>query len=318
MDAYRFQIIQKTDTIDFVKIGEDLLTPKPVILFCQGSLPIPLVIELENDERYMTTVSNFDYQKISEKYHIVLISAPFTPLIAKAQSLNDQYAYVTDTSNKHSYSTRYLAANYMEKYVERGSRVIDYIVRQAWVKDHPVYIVGHSQGAKIAVKIAVANDYIAALGFLSGNPLGRTDQFVRELRLKALKREIGEDDAQKKINDVYKWRNTMNENPERPSLRGEDSPRTVISFSEPVLTDLIQLHIPVFIGYGTRDIGALYCDLLPIDFIRNKKSNYVHFPYPGLEHNFMEVDDSDNVIVEKCHWDQVMHDFVSWLETLEL
>ena len=67
LDACSFSIYNATDTIQFLKINRDLGTPKPTIVFFQGSLPIPLVIKFEDNDFWITSINNFDYKKISQK-----------------------------------------------------------------------------------------------------------------------------------------------------------------------------------------------------------------------------------------------------------
>ena len=44
VDARLFTIVHKGDTINFLKVDTCLTKKKPTILFCQGSMPIPMVI----------------------------------------------------------------------------------------------------------------------------------------------------------------------------------------------------------------------------------------------------------------------------------
>src|SRR5690554_7531599 len=45
-----FQIKSKKDTIDFVIADTNLNVTKPLLLFCQGSLPKPLFIDFRSEE----------------------------------------------------------------------------------------------------------------------------------------------------------------------------------------------------------------------------------------------------------------------------
>ena len=227
--------------------------------------------------------------------------------------MNHQYAYITDKNHEHSYPQAYLNDNYQEKYVERGNAVIEYLLQQKWVDKERIIAMGHSQGAKVATKITSENNHISALGFFSGNPMGRIEQFIRQYRLLEQKGELSPENAQEAINGIYDWWKWANEHIDVPSENGEDSPRTTISFSAPVLPDLLKITVPIYIAYGTEDIGASNCDLLPIDFIRAGKTNYKLVPYLGLEHNYSELDSTGKPDYDKCHWDQVMNDFVDWL-----
>ena len=45
--AIHFQLEELTDTIDFIIVDTVLIEKKPIFLFCQGSLPLPLFIDYE-------------------------------------------------------------------------------------------------------------------------------------------------------------------------------------------------------------------------------------------------------------------------------
>lgn len=311
--AVSFFIVNNNEKIEFIKLNEDLDTPKPTIIFFQGSLPVPLVIDLNDGNRIITGINNFDYNKIVDKFNLVLISQPHIPLIAKEDNLNHQFAYIIDRKNEHSYPQTYLNDNYLDKHVERGNTVVEYLLQQKWVDKEHIIVLGHSQGAKIATKIALENNHISALGFLSGNPIGRIDQFIRQSRLLELKGVISPEKSQEEINKTYDWWKWMNEHANFPSQNGEDSPRTLISFSTSVLPDLLKITVPIYIAYGTKDIVSSYCDLLPLDFVRAGKTNYKLVPYLGLEHNYFEVDSTGKPDYDKCHWELVMNNFIDWL-----
>lgn len=316
LDIYSFNVVYEKDTIRFLKV-KDIGTIKPVLVFCQGSLPIPLIIEFSDGEKIITGINNFDYQKISEKYHIIIISPPSIPIIANEADLNNQYAYIQNKNDEHSYPVNFTTNNYLEKHIERLNAVINYLVKQSWVDKTNILLVGHSQGAKIAARTASQNKNVSALGFLSGDPIGRVAQFIMRAKFLEIKGDVSKEQKQERINELYEWWEQSNKNINRPSGNGEDSPRNIVSFSTPIINDLTTLSIPVFVAYGTEDIAAWYCDLLPIDFIREGKSNYKVKPYIGLDHNFMEVDSLGKPIYEKCYWNLVMEDFIKWIENMK-
>ncbi|MDP3913879.1 MAG: hypothetical protein Q8R96_09095 [Bacteroidota bacterium] len=315
LDACSFSICNESDTIQFIKINRDLGTPKPTVVFFQGSLPIPLVIKFSDDDLMIPSINNFDYKKIAQKYNIVIISMPGVPLIAGGEKLNNQFAFITDKKNEHSFPKRYIENDYFEKYVERGNTVINFLVKQSWVDKKRLILVGHSQGARIAAGIAAHNHDVAVLGFLSGDPLGRITQYIRKVRWMERMGKLPEVQAQDKINEIYNWWKELNANLRETSISEQDNPRTIISFSKSMITNLVTTSIPIYIAYGTKDVNAEYCDLLPIDFIQAGKQNYKISPFLGLEHNFMEVDSIGNPIPERCHWDRVINDFLNWEES---
>ncbi len=60
--AKLYSIITPKDTINFIKFDTDTTTTKPTILFCQGSLPIPLIVTDNKGKSFVTSINNFDYK----------------------------------------------------------------------------------------------------------------------------------------------------------------------------------------------------------------------------------------------------------------
>jgi hypothetical protein len=49
-EAIHFSLKQKNDTIDFIVVDTKIDVKKPIFLFCQGSLPMPLFVKPEKEE----------------------------------------------------------------------------------------------------------------------------------------------------------------------------------------------------------------------------------------------------------------------------
>lgn len=310
----QFSIKTKNDTIEFILPNGNIDTIKPVLLFCQGSLPIPLIIALPNGQKIIASLNNFDYKKISNEYHLVVISAPKTPAVVGLQNLNKQYCFVPDTSKQNIYSSLYINNNYLGNYTARTKKVIDYLYKQKWVDKERIYVLGHSQGSKVAIEASINNKKVTKIGYLSGNPLGRIDQLIREQRESCKSGKISIEESQREIQRIYKMWETINSNPNSNSTAYGDPNRAWTSFSKPILDKMLKLKQPLFVGYGTSDITASFCDLLPIYFLSSGKINFEHKPYLGLEHNFFEVDKYGGINYYKCHWQEVMNDFDKWLK----
>ena len=98
----------KKDDIDILiksKKGEENI-PKPIFFFCQGSLPIPLIKYHGNDSY---GVFPFNPDSLSIKYHLVIASKPFIPVIADYTTLSPNFSLI-DSSGKFpkEYSDRNL------------------------------------------------------------------------------------------------------------------------------------------------------------------------------------------------------------------
>ena len=315
-DTKLYSIISKNDTINFIRVAKNTAQCKPTILFCQGSLPIPLIIIRDN--KASLSAFNFDYKKLILKYNIIIISKPNTPIVADVSTLID-YCYVPDISSPNEFDQQYLDNNYLEKYIERGNDVIKFLQNQTWVDKEKIILLGHSEGASVATRLAEQNPFIHALGYFSGNPDGRFVQYIREERLRASKGVISAEEAQKNIEQKYEfWKDICraeNENGVLP--KGGDPWFTWKSFSCPNRDILPQLKMPVFITYGTEDSGAIGCDLLPIYFELEGNYNYKIRAWINCGHNFEPIRSDGSSDYENMHWQEVVDEFIEWVESFD-
>ena len=121
-----FQIIYKGDTVDILiksKKGEEQKV-KPLFLFCQGSLPQPLI---KHDENGVYGVFAFNPDSLTSDYHIAIIGKPYVPLIGEKKFLGHNFTYVDSTG---SYPKKYLERNLLDYYVNRNIEVIRYLQKQ--------------------------------------------------------------------------------------------------------------------------------------------------------------------------------------------
>ena len=310
-----FSLVEKGDTISFLKTDTCLTKKKPTILFCQGSMPIPMVIV--DSKGPFIPYFNFDYRKLSDRYNIIVISMPHTPTQVKSDHLNKKYEYITDTIDQHSYDPLYLRDNYLEKYVERAEKVIDFLKKQKWVDITKIAVFGHSQGSYIAAKLAARNKSIKALGYSGGNPDGRFTQYIRSVRRAVLTKKISAQEAQNSINDIYETWSFYCKGIDKDSI-GIDNVKSWKSFTYSAREELAKMKTPIYVAYGAEDLEhAESCDLLPIYFERAGKTNYKMMPLVGCGHNFEEISPEGMPNWDKMHWDDVMNGFIEWWESLK-
>ncbi|MFK7786303.1 MAG: alpha/beta hydrolase [Crocinitomicaceae bacterium] len=308
-DYSHFEIKLKKDTIDFVIADTSLSETKPVLLFCQGSQPIPLFIDAGEKGIRPLALSNFDLNKMKEQYHVVVISMPKTPIAPSFDKVNRSYSYVLDSSDERSYDPAFHEADYMENYVKRANRVIKFLLKQKWVDQSELVIAGHSQGSRIAVGIAHSNKKVTKLGLFGYNPMRRVDQLIWKYRKLAVRGEITWEEADSLQQNIYEfYKQILNDDilEEKPSLKSWRS------FSVSSITQLSNLEIPVYIAFGSRDGVAEYCDVLPLHFAEEGKTNYVIKRYPNLEHNFFPLDKNLQPDYANGKWAEVMNSFIEW------
>ena len=85
---------------------------------------------------------------------------------------------------------------------------------------------------------------------------------------------------------------------------------------QPIL-DLFKIKVPLLMIYGTADIGAIGCRLLPL-FLVDTDVKYVLKAYPNYEHNYFLVKDNGERILEEYHFDKVFNDVLKWFNETDI
>jgi hypothetical protein len=307
LDIFQYTINNNQDSIQYIKIGTDITTVKPTIIFLQGSLPVPLVIDFK-DFKHVNIP--FKYEEFLTDFHLVEISMPQTPIEAEIKNLNNQYCFVTDTSKENSFRKEYLKDNFLSNYVLRTNKVIADLLEKEWVNKDQIHLVGHSQGAKIAAVVASQNTSVTTVSLLGFNAYGRFDENIRRERSKMRHNQITGEEYLNNLDYHYQKWEEINQKPNEY----ESGNLNWTTFSIDYIPHLLKIRVPIFVGFGTEDISAENCDLLPIVFIENKKSNLTIKPYVGLEHNFFKIKDRKPDYQSGGYWTEVMKDIKIWIK----
>ncbi len=312
LNATIYRLQSPADTIIFIKADTNTTCKKPTLLFCQGSLPVPLVIYYRNYGPQFSFF-NFDYRKLSDKYNLIAISMPHTPPILADSRLNPDGTYSPDSTLPSVFDPAYTNDNYLEKYVQRANQVISYVLSQPWADPEALYIIGHSQGASVGVQIAQTNNKVKALAYLSGDPDGRFTQKVKNIRKLVYQKKMTSQEAQEQLNGLYDWWKKICVNEQLEGNSG-DTPLTWQSFSWSLRNVLVNLKIPVFMAYGTEDIAGSSCELMPVYFELNRKTDYKIYPVVGCGHNFEEFTPDGKPDYKNMHWQEVIEHFIKYIE----
>ena len=309
-ESTTFQLTSRDENIDFIVFDTKLETKKPIFLWCQGSLPYPLYVNSKEGIWLIGGgITNFDIENITKNYYLVIISMPKTPLVAEESQINDSYWYFGHSKDKNIPTEEFQKADFLENYTNRAIKVLKFLHKQKWVDNSRLIVAGHSQGSKVATKIAKNYKAVTKLGLFGANPFGRIDQNIRESRKDAENKKISWEKADKEIEEEYEiYRNANN----RQKVRANVNLIAWKSFSEPLIDDWLEIEKPIYLAYGTNDIASDLCDLVPLYFIRNHKTNLTYKRYLNLEHNFFEVDEDGRAKHDKPHWKEVMNSFVEW------
>jgi dienelactone hydrolase len=295
----------KEDNVDiliFSKRGEENIT-KPLFFFCQGSLPTPLIIYDENGA-YGTFP--FNPKSLSEKYHLVIVSKPYVPVMVNVTALQPNFTYI-DSSGNHpkEYSDR----NLISYYVQRNLEIIKYLQKQKWVSSEQLVVAGHSEGSSVAAKMASESKKITHLIYSGGNPLGRILNIIagdRAIESNTDSTRFGER-MMRYWERVVKNKNCMD------ASHG-DTDKTTFDFSyPPPIKHLEKLKIPVLVTFGTKDAGTPFNDYLQVETIRQGKRNFTFKAYIGTEHNFFPLTEDGETDYSIFNWDKVADDWLDWL-----
>jgi dienelactone hydrolase len=294
----------KSDDIDILiksKKGEENVR-KPLFFFCQGSLPIPLIIYQGKD---VFGTFPFNPDSISNKYHLVIVSKPYIPLLADLSNLKPDFTYVDSTGK---FPKEYSDRNLLSYYVPRNIALIKYLQQQNWVSKEKLVVAGHSEGSTIAVKMTSELNDVTHLIYSGGNPMGRILSIIEQSRAYETDTDstkYGEDNLNYWA-DIVANKNNMN------SLHG-DTYKATFEFSEPMITLLEKLKIPVLVTYGTKDWSSPYNDLLQVNTIRQNKTNFTFKAYIGTDHNYFPMTNDNQPDYNIFNWDKVADEWLKWL-----
>lgn len=283
------------DVIIISKKGEERVA-KPLLLFCQGNLPQPVI---KYDEKGLYGTLPFDEAPFLEEFHIVLFSTPFIPVIANANKLGKDFMYFRDFE-KEIPPKGYMERNYLDYYVFRNNFILKQLFKERWVRTSKLVVAGHSEGSTIAAKMASLNKKITHLIYSGGNPYGRIVSMLASSRLSGR--------SDRKMTDYWK---AAVANCTTTNTESGESFKATYSFSASQRDNLLALPIPLLVTYGNKDSSSAYMDLFWIESIREKKKNITFIDYPELEYRF--VINTMPPDCEKHYWDDVAQDWLQWL-----
>jgi dienelactone hydrolase len=291
------------DILVWSKKGEEM-KKKPLFLFIQGSLPVPLIIKYEEGNKkgiYHVFVFNPDI--FSDDYHLAIIAKPYIPLIAEQKTLGPEFTYRDSTGH---IPEKYVERNLPDYYVNRDIAVIKFLQSLSWVSDSQLVVAGHSEGSTIAARIAVEYPKVTRLIYSGGDPCGRILSIIES-------RRAYETDSNKLGEEGFRyWENIVKDSSDMDGTRG-DTYKSTYEFSIPPMNYLEKLTIPVLISYGTKDAGCVCNDFFRTRMIQRNKKNFTFTAYIGVEHNYFPLKTNGETNYDVFNWDKVALNWRYWL-----
>lgn len=292
----------KVDILIKSKQGEEKIK-KPIIFFCQGSLPQPLI---KYDENGLYGVFPFSPEIFLNQFHLVIVGKPFIPLIAEVKTLGNNYTYKDSTGKvPQGYSVR----NHLKYYVERNIDILKYLRKQTWVSNEKLIVAGHSEGSTIASMMAVQYNSITHLIYSGGNPMGRIMSIIQQRRAE-------ENDSSRLAELEFDYWKDIVSNNESETFENGDSYKTTYGFSIPVYPHLLKLKIPTMMTYGTKDWNTPYMDFLRAEALRLNKTNMTFKAFVGTEHNYFPLSNDGRPNYNIYNWDNVASDWLNWINKI--
>lgn len=279
---------------------------KPLFFFCQGSLPKPL-IKYSDGGNHIYSVFPFSPDSIINDYHLVIVSKPFIPLIYDAEKLGKGLVYLDE---KGHFPKEYSNRNYLDYYVERNIKIIEYLQSLNWVSNYKTVVCGHSEGSTIAAKMAFVSQYITHLIYSGGNPMGSIVTMIQQQRAE----ETDTDSTRYAEDEIKYWEQVVADKTSFDNSQGDTNKGTYDFSTPPPIEYLEKLQIPVLVCYGTKDWGAPYVDYLRVDVIRKDLKNFNFIPYIGTDHNFFPLTSDNKPDYSVFNWDKVASDWLLWLK----
>ena len=161
------------DSVDVLvqsKPGEEQVK-KPLLLWCQGSLPRPLVLyDSIGPLRVFPFATRAGADSLAAFCHLAIIGKPGIPLTGNLQDLVD--ASFVDKTTRLS-PAYFCQRDYLGYYVRRNEAVVRYLKKQPWVDKTRVVVGGHSEGSSVAAHLAAVPHLLSRPVYLSGSQLGR-------------------------------------------------------------------------------------------------------------------------------------------------
>lgn len=304
------QTVFKGDTVDLLiksRKGEELIS-KPLFLFIQGSLPVPLMISYdENGNKGIFPVFVFNTDSLTKNFHLAIIGKPGVPLMMEQKKLNPDMTY---GDSFKGFDKKYVERNLLDYYVARDISVLKYLRKLPFISKNRLVVAGHSEGSAVGLGIASKYGKVTELIYAGGSPLGRVMSVIGRAR------ETEDSSSNNLENEFSYWQKTV---ADRENINSTgDTYKGYYQFSVPQPIDLLlKLKIPVLVTYGSKDYGAVIPnDYLRVQAIRYGKTNFSFKSYFGVEHNFFPVNKKGEINYDVFNWDKVViKDWKEWLQS---
>ncbi|EMR01283.1 alpha/beta hydrolase family protein [Cesiribacter andamanensis] len=267
---------------------------KPLFLYIQDELPIPLIIY---DEQGAFGTFPFHTEELLQHYHLAIIGKPFIPVVAKVEALQDDFTYHDPTTA--AFPQEYQERNQAAYYLARNLAVLAQLRTKTWISTNQLVVAGHGEGSLLALQLAAAAPEVTHLIYSGGVPSegGAVAGGIAKawpdsvLRLERLT------------------------NSKADSLDSEQANLSV-QRSLPAETPaelLLGLHKPVLVVWGSEAENAPSFSALQKQADAHGTPTVRFLVFEGLTHHYFGNTPEGEIDYDSYHWDQVADAWLEWL-----
>lgn len=283
---------------------------KPVLLYLDGSGATPL---FQHTERGFGSTVVFDFQKLSETYHVVLISKPGVPFIDSVKM--DKHSGYPVYEHPEEYKKRLS----LEWRVYSAQLVLRQVINDFPVLPEKIAILGISEGFQVGAKLCSIEPLITHVMLFAGNGLNQFYDFIIQTRIEAETGVRTKTDAEAKINYLTETAKEIYANPKATDKEwyGHTYLRWASFTGNNPTENILSADIPVYIAVASDDKNTtvLSTDYLYLESIRKQKNNIIYKVYP-YDHSFNEQIKNENGEITSVvnHMDRVIDEALDWLK----
>jgi hypothetical protein len=273
---------------------------KPLFIFIQDDLPIPLIIY---DEQGAFGTFPFDTDELLQHYHLAIVGKPFIPVVAQPAQLQDDFTYLDPQTD--DYPQEFLERNRPDYYTGRNLVVLRQLKAKAWVQAYPLVVAGHGEGSAIAARMAAASDDISHVIYSGGNPLA----------VDASPAQLSESVADTSYGQLVEYERLSNLQGDSISVATSDTVRQLQAETGLLPVHFLdQIRIPVLVVWGSEDVIAPFNELLRKKVKQQKKGNFTFLEFAGLAHNYFGLTPEGEIDYDTYHWDRIAESWLEWLK----
>jgi len=265
----------------------------------------------------------FNIEGYKASYNFLCISKPGTPVCI--EWANDMQLPLIDST--YPEFSVFNKMDFLDYYVSQTGQVIDYLKENILNPDADIFLIGNSQGGRVACKYTFLNrEKVQKLILYASGVLDRYIEEILYWRQLADCNSISAEEAQNEINAVYNrykelrqyYDNSQTDHfqPSDDLLTRHNSIITDYSYNFDIpLNYLLKIDIPVLCVYGTSDLKTRDNDMLPLYFARENKNNLTMMPILNCDHLFIEkkTDAESGEEVDTYMGDEVFIKIEKWL-----